>query len=304
MKHLNKKQLLALTEESIIFFSIFKWISLASIIGLLVGISTSFFLKCLHYGIDSSQQFSHYYVLLPVALVASVLVTRLSPNAKGHGTERVIEAVHKDNGLIHAVVVPIKFVTTIITLVFGGSAGKEGPSAHIGAGLASIFSNLFRFSESDRKKLVICGISAGFSAVFGTPIAGAIFGVEVLIVGNIRYDVLLPSFVAGMISYYTATYLGIDYHYFPIAIGNIQSIGFLLKVILSGLFFGGISFMFIESMRLTNKVFNKLTIRAHYKAFLGGASLVFLTALLGTTQYLGLGVDVIDNVLHGHSIVW
>lgn len=130
------------------------------------------------------------------------------PDAEGHGTDKIIEAIHKCSGRIKLLVVPVKLVATIITLVAGGSAGKEGPCAQIGAGLASAFADLLRVDEQDRKKLVICGISAGFASVFGTPIAGAIFGLEVLFVGNIMYDVLLPSFVAGITGYRVAWLLG------------------------------------------------------------------------------------------------
>ncbi len=103
-------------------------------------------------------------------------------------------------------VVPVKLVATIITLATGGSAGKEGPCAQIGAGLSSVFADLFRFNDAERKKLVICGISAGFAAVFGTPIAGAIFGVEVLFAGSILYEVLLPSFISGIMAYQVSSH--------------------------------------------------------------------------------------------------
>ena len=153
---------------------------------------------------------SHFiFFLLPVGLFLSVVLTKyLAPDAEGHGTEKVIEAVHKHSGKINAAVVPVKIIATIITLASGGSAGKEGPCAQIGAGLSSIFADLFRFNESERKKLVICGISGGFAAVFGTPIAGAIFGVEVLFAGSILYDVLLPSFISGIMAYQVSKSLG------------------------------------------------------------------------------------------------
>ena len=171
-----------LKEETILFISVVKWVFLASVIGIIVGLSTTIFLKALNWSVAFTNQQPFYFLLLPIGLFLSAVLTKyLAPDAEGHGTEKVIEAVHKHSGKIKAAVVPVKIAATIITLASGGSAGKEGPCAQIGAGLSSVFADLFKFNESERRKLVICGISGGFAAVFGTPIAGAIFGVEVLV---------------------------------------------------------------------------------------------------------------------------
>jgi H+/Cl- antiporter ClcA len=189
-------------EETVLFVSVIKWVILSTIIGVAVGLATVAFLKLLAWGINNTQKFDYYFVFLPVAFfLSSVLIKYLAPDAEGHGTEKVIEAIHKHSGKIKAMVVPVKLAATVITLSFGGSAGKEGPCAQIGAGVSSLFADLFKFDDADRKKLVTCGISAGFAAVFGTPIAGSIFRVEVLFIGAVMYDVLLPSFIAGIISY-------------------------------------------------------------------------------------------------------
>jgi H+/Cl- antiporter ClcA len=281
-----------LTEETIIFFTILRWFVLATIIGVIVGFSTTVFLKALDWSIRLSSQYPYYFVLLPIALFSSILLTQhFAPTAEGHGTEKVIEAVHKHSGKIQTLVVPVKFVTTIITIALGGSVGKEGPCAQIGGGLASIFADLFRFDERDRKKLVVCGISAGFASVFGTPIAGAIFGVEVLFVGAIVYDVLLPSFVAGIISYQVSSELGITYFYHPIEFVPVFSQSFFIKVVLAGIFFGLCSVFLIEALRFP------------WKGLIGGGLLVGLTFLF-SKQYLGLGLDTIEASLKGETIIW
>jgi H+/Cl- antiporter ClcA len=294
----------SITEESILLISIFKWFILASLVGVAVGISTTVFLVALEWSSARLGQNSYFFFLLPVALGLSSYITKyLAPEAEGHGTEKVIEAVHRKAGRIKAIVVPVKLVTTIITLACGGSAGKEGPCAQIGGGLASTIGNLLRFDDADRRKLVICGISAGFSSVFGTPIAGAMFGLEVLFVGGIRYDVLLPTFIAGVMGYQVSSSLGITYFYHQIDFVPAFSELFFIKVIVAGILFGLCSLLLIETLNYFNHLSKKITWWDPLKGLLGGFALVIL-ALLLSTRYLGLGLETIEAALDGVHIVW
>ena len=293
-----------LAEETILFISIFKWIVLAAMVGGLVGLSTALFLKLLHWSTGITETFPYYYFLLPVGFVASLLLVRhLSPDAEGHGTEKVIEAIHKNSGKIKPSVVPVKLLATLVTIASGGSAGKEGPCAQIGAGLASLFADIFRFEAYSRKILVICGVSAGFAAVFGTPIAGAIFGVEVLFTGSILYEVLLPSFISGIVSYHVASAMGISYFYHPLKFVPDLNGVFLFKVIIAGIFFGLCSFLLIETQKLFKKIHEKLSISRILQGIAAGAVLICLT-LVFSKQYLGLGVHTIQHVIEGGNIVW
>lgn len=292
-------------EQTVIFFSIVKWIIFAVIIGILVGGSTTVFLKLLHITTDLSSHFHYYFLALPFTFVlCTLMINYLAPQSKGHGTEKVIEAVHKRSGKIDWTVIPVKLFTTIITIASGGSVGKEGPSGQIGAGLASMFSDIFRLNDHDRKKLVICGISAGFAAVFGTPISGAIFGLEVLYVGAVMYDVMLPSFIAGIIAYHVCTYFGITYFHSHIKFIPIFTNSFFLVVMLAGIVFGTVSFIFIESFRAIEDWVKSWSINEYLKNFLGGAALVGFIFLF-SAKYAGLGVESIEQQLNGtQSAFW
>ena len=291
-------------ESSVLFISISKWIFLASVVGIIVGFSTALFLKLLGLSMDFAKGYKYYFVFLPVAMFLSVIIVKyLAPEAEGHGTEKVIEAVHKRSGKMNPLVVPVKLLATIITIAAGGSAGKEGPCAQIGAGLSSAMSDLLRFDDKDRRRLVICGISAGFATVFGTPIAGAIFGVEVLFVGGLLYDVLLPSFVAGIVGYHVSSYLGITYFHHSLNFVPVFSSFFFIKVCLGGLFFGLCSLLFIELLNYLKGISRKIKIPKPYKGVLGGIILVGL-AFLFSTRYLGLGLDTIETSLEGGQIPW
>jgi len=199
-------------EEATLLASLGKWTALAVLVGMLGGASTAIFLRALDRGIALAADFPYPFVMLPLGLVASVLLVQwLAPQARGHGTEKIIEAVHMRWGHIPFLVAPVKLVATVLTISVGGSVGKEGPAAQIGAALASALASGLWLRRADRRKLVICGISAGFASVFGTPIAGAIFGVEVLVMGSLFYEVVYPSFIAGVVAYQTSIHLGSTY---------------------------------------------------------------------------------------------
>ncbi|OQA88008.1 MAG: H(+)/Cl(-) exchange transporter ClcA [bacterium ADurb.Bin236] len=291
-------------EETVLFVSVLKWVVLGSTVGVIVGFSTTIFLKALNWGISLTGRFSYYYLLLPIGfLLSSLLVKYLAPDAKGHGTEKVIEAIHKHQGKIKTSVVPIKLLATVVTIAVGGSAGKEGPCAQIGAGLAAMLSRLLRFDATDRKKLVICGISAGFASVFGTPISGAIFGVEVLFVGNLLYDSLLPSFIAGITAYQVSSLLGVNYFHHPLNFIPVFSSAFFIKVLIAGVYFGFCAILFIEIMRLGEKLSGRLKLGAPLRGIIGGCVLVVLV-LVFSKRYLGLGLDTIQGGLQGRDIIW
>ena len=295
-----------IAEQTVIFFSVAKWLILSSAVGIMIGALMSIFLKLLH-GAEASRDVLpfYYYFLLPFALMLTIWIVRtFDRTATGHGTEKVIEAVHKKDGLINVKVIPVKLVATIITIFAGGSVGKEGPGAQIGAGAASFASTILKFSNRDRKKLVICGISAGFASVFGTPIAGAIFGIEVLIIGVIMYDVLLPSFIAGFAAFTTAQFLGVEYTYYDIDFFRSLNLDLDLigKVVLAGIFFGLVSDSFITVVHKIEAYMKKLPYNDYQKAFVAGLLMVVFS-LVVSDKYLGLGLDTIADAFHTNVVL-
>src|SRR5574337_966686 len=267
-------------EETTLFGSLVKWTFLASSVGILVGFSTTAFLWVLGRATEWIGRLPGALWLLPPGfLLSHLLVRHLAPDAEGHGTEKVIEAVHQRSGRIAAKVAPVKLTATVATIAVGGSVGKEGPCAQIGAALASSVASLLRLTPRDRRKIVICGISAGFATVFGTPIAGSLFGIEVLYLGSVLYDVLYPSFVAGIISYQVSSRLGIMYFHEVVYGLPMATEGIFLKTVLAGMLFGLVALLLVEMLRGADVLVRRLPGPGAAKALAGGGLIAILAAL-------------------------
>jgi H+/Cl- antiporter ClcA len=228
------------------------------------------------------------------------MIRTFSADARGHGTEAVIAAVHQRSGRVDWLVAPVKLSATVMTLAFGGSVGKEGPAAQIGAALTSLFADILRLRDEDRRRLVICGISAGFAAVFGTPVSGALFGIEVLYLGRIDYTVIFPALVAGIVAHLVC---GVRPPFPALheAFADTHQARTILIMLACGALFGLIALLLIESLRFFERALRRFERRPYLLSSAGGVALVLLYKVAGDT-YAGLGTDTINGVLAGAPV--
>ncbi len=292
----------SLLRRQIGFFNIFKWFLASVFIGAVVGVFNAMFLKLLSTALNFTNAFPLYFVSLPIGLyVVNYLARKVQPEHKDFSTNDAIAAINEKRpmSLISAAKA---FFLPIITIACGGSAGKESPCADVGAGVASFCSDLFSFNKQERRKLMICGVSAGFAGVFGVPISGALFGLEVLTVGTVFYEVMFPAFISGITSFQVTQLLGVEYIYHPMTLQTLHLESSLLQVFLSGIFFGLVGLILIETLKLTQIIFRFISIKlsTFWSCFIA-ASLIILLALLSSPAYLGLSMERVDAILSGEQ---
>src|SRR5262245_39873430 len=290
------------TEHTALLISTLKWAMLGAVAGVCVGLGTRVFLWALARSADWARALTPVrvpvFVLLPARLALCAWIIRtFAADARGPAPEAVTAAVPQRAGRVDWLVAPVKLSATVVTLACGGSVGKEGPAAQIGAALTSLFADILRLRDEDRRRLVICGISAGFAAVFGTPVSGALFGIEVLYLGQIDYSVIFPALVAGIVAHLVC---GVrpPFPAFQPSPADTHQVRTILIMLACGALFGVIALVLIESLRFFERALRRFEDHPYLLAATGGVALVILYGVAGG-MYAGLGTDTIDGALAG-----
>lgn len=285
------------------FTIIIKWVVLASIIGILAGSASAVFL----YGLDwvSNQRASHPQLLWGLPIVGLFMgwsYQKFGANA-GLGNHLVISEANERQGRIPLRMAPMVLAGTLLTHLFGGSAGREGTAIQMGASLADSLKRILHLPAQDHRLVIMAGISGGFGSVFGVPIAGFIFGLEVLKMGRLRYNALIPCLTASLIGDYTTRALGAPHGLYPTLPRIDLDLILVLKVGFAGLCFGLAAILFIEGIRLFKKLWSQIYQAKWTHPAMGGVLIIVLATIFGP-QYLGLSLDLIHQSIHAETIPW
>ncbi|MDP0499142.1 MAG: voltage-gated chloride channel family protein [Verrucomicrobiota bacterium JB022] len=276
-----------------------RWTLLVIPVGLLSGSASAFFLWSLEQVTATQQTHRWLLLLLPVAGIAVGLIyTWIGKSAEG-GNNLILDRIHEPGGGVPVRMAPLVLLGTIATHLFGGSAGREGTAVQMGGSLASAFGRICRFGEDNMRILLLAGVAAGFGSVFGTPLTGAVFAMEVLVMGRVRYDALIPVLVASVVGDWTCSAWGIHHTSYHIAL-EADSLHahfdawLMAKIVVAAIAFGLASKLFAELTHGLQQVFKRITPSAALRGGLGGLIVIALTFALGTYDYLGLGVHAQD----------
>ncbi len=286
------KDLKNLQYPAIIFY-LLKWLFIALVIGVCVGGASAFFLITLHWCTNYREEHTKIIWLLPAAGFLIGALYYYFGKSVVRGNNQLIEEYHYPEKTIPFKMAPLVLVTTLMTHLFGGSAGREGTAVQIGGAIADQFSRFIDLRSLDRRLLLIMGISAGFAAVFGTPLAGAIFALEVLIIGRIRFESLMPSILVAIIADQACRQFGGTHTDYMISeVPNMSLINIGLCII-AGICFGLVARIFSKSTHFWSVLFKKLNYPP-LRPVIGGIVIALAVYFMGTTRYVGLGVSTIE----------
>jgi H+/Cl- antiporter ClcA len=273
--------------------SILEWLLLSMVIAICVGSACAFFLISLEYATDYRNAHEWIIYLLPLAGILLGYVFYRWGKEIAPGNNLVISNIHKPKKIIPFRLAPFILGGTVFTHLFGGSAGREGTAIQMAAAISDQLSRVFKLSKYNRRIVLISGMSAGFGAVFGTPFAGAIFGLEVSHMGKIKYNAIFPAFASSFMADYVTKSYGVSHSHYILGLVPDINLQGLLITILAGICFGLAALSFIKLTSSYSKLSSKYIKRAYMRPFFGGILILAIAGLLGTTKYLGLGLPTI-----------
>ncbi|PHV25901.1 voltage-gated chloride channel protein [Janthinobacterium sp. BJB426] len=278
-----------------------KWLLLAFIVAVLAGTASAGFLFALEWATRTRMAHAWLIWLLPVAgFAVGWLYLRYGSSVEG-GANLLIDEIHDPKKIIPLRMAPLVLGGTVISHLFGASVGREGTAVQMGGALADQLTRMFRLNNEDRRIILMAGISAGFASVFGTPLAGALFGLEVLAIGRLRYEAMLPCLLAAVIADQVVLLWGpllqIAHTHYAVPLIPALSTWTLCAMVIAGVLFGVTGKLFAQATHGLSGLMKRWIAYAPLRPLAGGLVVALAVWLLGTDRYIGLGIPTIVDAL-------
>lgn len=284
-------------------FAFLKWAVVAGVTGCTGGFIGGLFHESVKYVTELHNANPFLLYFLPFAGLLIVLMYRGLKFDSDPGTNIVINSVRSHNE-VPILIAPLIFAATVITQLFGGSAGREGAALQLGGSIGRQMGGIFRLDEKDMHIAIMCGMSSVFSALFGTPLTAVIFAIEVISVGVFYYSALVPCLIASLSGFAVSSLMGAAPLYFAVEHFPDIEILTLLRVLLLGVLCAVVSIIFCITLKNTAKLFKKLFKNSYIRIFVGGLIVVILTLIINTHRFNGTGMEYIERVFNGGQVYW
>ena len=275
-----------------------RWVPIAVLTGLLGGTASAVLLVSLAWATEMRDAHRWLIGLLPLAGFAVGLMYHYLGSSVERGNNLILDEIHREiddpRRTIPVRMAPLILIGTFVTHLFGGSAGREGTAIQMGASLADQLGTPFRMNVTERRLLLMAGISAGFASVFGTPLAGAVFGIEVLAIGGVSYEAMMPCFIAAFAGDLTTRAWHVHHTIYRVAEIPSVSVPGLLCALIAGVVFGLVAMGFAWATHWLAACFKASFAYAPWRPFFGGLVVALAVVAAGTTKYIGLGIPTIQ----------
>lgn len=270
-----------------------QWIFICILTGVFSGSASAFFLVALEWVTQIRENNSWIIWLLPIGGLIIGLSYHYWGKSVVKGNNLLLEEYENPQKIIPLKMAPLVLFGTLITHLFGGSAGREGTAVQMGGAIADQFTKLFQLDASERKTILILGISAGFASIFGTPLAGSLFALEVVYFSKINFKSIFLSFLVAYIAYFTVELWHVNHTQYTIPFVPEISFITLFWIVLVSILFGLAAMLFSRSTHFWGHLFSKNISFPPLRPFVGGCLIALAVYFIGTTKYIGLGVPMI-----------
>ena len=274
-----------------------KWFAVGGLVGAVGGVVGSLFHLGVHYATALRLENPWILYFLPLCGLAIVALYRAC-HLEGAGTNAIIESVHFGKN-VPVALVPVIFISTVLTHLCGGSAGREGAALQIGGGIGYEAGRLLHLGEKDLPLATLCGMAGVFSALFGTPLTATVFALEVISVGVLYYAGLIPCLTASLVGYLVSTFMGVAPTRFAVVMPE-ADVMTMVRVVALALLCGGVSILFCQGLHRIEHLAARYLKNTYIRSAVGGGVLIGLTLLLGT-DYNGAGMEAIERAMAGEA---